>query len=297
MARINLLPWRQEERLRKNKEFGMMLAAAAAVAIVLVLLALSLLGRELSNQEQANQTISDENKRLDGILTEIADLEQQKQEMLNRMQLIQDLQGKRSIPVRVWDDIARAIPKNMYITGIKREGDLIALVGYAENTRIVSDLIRNLDKTPWLDDSFMPMAQDSNVQAYATTNAPRSSANVNRQTYPEDSYILFSVVTHVKADVPTEGENVDVNATGEQASTETQAPTEVQAPAEVVVPDGQQSAVQPVQAPQGGEQVTAQEPSTTQTPAAAQQPVQPVATDSAQQGAGQPAAAPAGGQQ
>ena len=37
MARINLLPWRAERRKQRQKEFGIMLGAAAAGAILVAI--------------------------------------------------------------------------------------------------------------------------------------------------------------------------------------------------------------------------------------------------------------------
>ncbi|MDO5651652.1 MAG: PilN domain-containing protein [Moraxella sp.] len=222
MARINLLPWRQEERERKNKEFGVLLAGAAVLAILAAVLIHTLFNYALSNQQRANETVTEQNKQLDGVLTEIADLEQQKEEMLSRMEVIQNLQGLRSVPVRIWDDIAKAIPSSVYLTGVKREGDTITLTGYADNTRVVSDLIRNLDATPWLSDSFMPNARDANVQAYQDQTAQNRNLGTQgsqRPLYPEDSYIQFSVVTKVSAEAAKE----ELDAQSQAASAESAA--------------------------------------------------------------------------
>lgn len=201
MARINLLPWRQEERERKNKEFLVMAAAAAGLAVLLTLIALSFLNRDLDNQREANQLISDVNTRLDGVLKEIETLEEQRNEMISRMKVIQDLQGRRSVPVRVWDDIARAIPPAMYLTSIKREGDTITLVGFADNNTIVSQLVRNLDSSPWLADSRIPNIKTA-IEAYAQmgqANLPNDQ-ELQRPPLPEDNYIEFTVTTQVKSD-------------------------------------------------------------------------------------------------
>lgn len=180
MARINLLPWRLEERERKNKEFLVMAAAAAGLAILATLIVLSFLNRELSNQQEANQLITDTNAQLDGALKEIETLEEQRNEMISRMKVIQDLQGRRSVPVRVWDDIARAIPQAMYLTGIKREGDIITLVGHADNNTVVSELVRNLDSSPWLADSRIPNIKTA-VEAYAQST-PKIQSNPKKNS-------------------------------------------------------------------------------------------------------------------
>lgn len=197
MARINLLPWRQEERERRNKEFNVLAVVVAAMAIVAVLVAMTYLNRDLSNQLEANQLIVDQNTQLDVALKEIEGLEQQRDEMVARMKVIQDLQGRRSVPVRIWDDIARAVPPAMYLTSMKREGDTITLVGYADNNTVVTQLVSNLDRSPWLADSRIPQITTT-AGNYQQGGAPISARE--GQVRPEDNYIQFTVTTQVKPD-------------------------------------------------------------------------------------------------
>lgn len=219
MARINLLPWRQEERLRKNKEFTALALAAAGLAIFGVVFAMTLLSNELSNQQAANERIVSENTRLDGVLKDIEMLEQQRDEMLARMKVVQDLQGRRSVPVRVWDDIARAMPKAMYLVSMKREGDVITFEGFADNANVVSDFVRQLDSSTWLGESAAPNIK-TNLEAYATATqqADQSQEAVLRRSYPEDRYIQFTVTTKIFLEgsapqlLDENGQKIDANA-------------------------------------------------------------------------------------
>lgn len=254
MARINLLPWRQEERLRKNKEFNVLAAAAAILAILLTLLALTYLNNQLSNQQSANELITNENKRLEGVLEDIKVLETQRDEMVSRMKIIQDLQGRRSVPVRVWDDIARAVPTNMYLVGIKREGDTITLTGFADNNNVVSQLVRNLDNSPWLGNSLIPQIK-TNVQAYSSGDTQRVGSESGRGILPEDDYVEFTVTTQVKID-GNKGE-----ATGDAQATDavaTGTPSQATAPV-APPPTGTDPAVNTTVAPTNPDQAAQDE--------------------------------------
>lgn len=271
MARINLLPWREEERQRKNKEFMVLASAVAAMAALVVLAGLMLLNNDLSNQTAANERIKSENARMDGVLTEIADLEQQKEQMISQIKVIQDLQGHRSVPVRVWDDIARAVPQAMYLVGIKREGNTITLTGFADNPNVVSQLVRNLDSSPWLTNSGVPNIQ-TDVEAYGSLierirEVAKSfgATESTRPDYPEDNYIQFTVTTQVKADEPT---NTDPSLATDGAA----------AP----------------QAPSGLEATAANFAPTAETMSAESQPAQPAQPQAAAPQPAQPTAAPAG---
>lgn len=293
MARINLLPWRQEERARKNKEFNVLAGAAAALSILAVLIALTFLNRDLSNQQAANDKITQENTRLEGVIKEIEGLEQQKADMVARMKVIQDLQGRRSVPVRVWDDIVRAVPSSMYLVGMKRESNTITFTGFAANPNVVSEFIRNLDASPWLAHSSAPNIKTS-VEAYAAAPALNKDANqMPRTVLPEDSYINFTVATRVVTDVTTDAEGQPIPE-GQPALEAGQAPAD--ANAQPAQQPAQQAPEQPAQQPaQPATQNAPAQPAQASAPADANaQPAQQApAQPTAETAPAQPAQAPA----
>lgn len=209
MARINLLPWRSEERERRNKEFITLVVAVTLLALVAAFAAWSYFNNELEEQRDANALIEQENGRLDAVLVEIDGLEQRREDIISRMQVIQDLQGRRPVPVRLWDDIAKSIPPALYLNNFKREGDLLTLTGLADNPNVVSSLIRNLDSSEWMGNSAVSNIQQ-NITAYETAptlTEPTVAGETPRPIYPEDSYVQFVVTTKVQSDteVPEDG--------------------------------------------------------------------------------------------
>ena len=201
MPTINLLPWRAEERLRRNKEFITLVAAVTLMALIAALAAWSYFNNELEEQRDANALITQENNRLDAALTEIDSLEQRRADIISRMSVIQDLQGRRPVPVRLWDDIAKAIPPALYLNNLKREGDLITLTGLADNPNVVSSLIRNLDSSSWMGNSAVRNIQQ-NITAYQPTpelNTTVTTGEAPRPVYPEDSYVQFVITTQAQS--------------------------------------------------------------------------------------------------
>ena len=212
MARINLLPWRQEERERRNKEFITLVVAVTLLALLAAFASWSYFNNELDEQRNANTLIEQENARLDKALTEIDSLEQRREDIKSRMQVIQDLQGRRPVPVRLWDDLAKAIPPALYLNNLKREGDTLTLTGLADNPNVVSSLIRNLDNSKWMDDSAVSNIQQ-NISAYAPAPALNEMVTTGEQprpVYPEDSYVQFVVTTKVQSETAV---SADANAT------------------------------------------------------------------------------------
>ena len=129
------------------------------------------------------------------------------------MQVIQDLQGRRPVPVRLWDDLAKAMPPALYLNNLKREGDVLTLTGLADNPNIVSSLIRNLDSSKWMGNSAVSNIQQ-NITAYESAPALNNTVTAGEQPrpiYPEDSYVQFVVTTKVQSET-IEATDADGNA-------------------------------------------------------------------------------------
>lgn len=252
MARINLLPWRQEERTRKNKEF----VSLALLVGLLTLLALGIVwflyDRDLSNQQAANELVVAKNTQLDETIKEIEALETQREAMVSRLKVVQDLQGKRSIPVRVWDDLARSVPDGMYLVSLKREGDILTLTGFADNNNVVSSLLRNLDQSPWLEGAAITSIQQSIESYQNANNAARLQNNdtqdsIKTNNYPENNWLRFvatvRVVSSIQPKVDENGNPVedavvaDANANTAVTTTPIDAPSTTAAN-EVAPPTG-----------------------------------------------------------
>jgi len=202
MARINLLPWRQEERERRNKEFITLVAAVILLSLLAAFASWSYFNNALAEQLDANALIEQENVLLDTALVEIDSLEQRREDIISRMQVIQDLQGRRPVPVRLWDDLAKAMPPALYLNNLKREGDTLTLTGRADNPYVVSRLILNLDNSKWMGNSAVSNIQQ-NISAYESApvlNNTVTSGEKSRPVYPEDSYVQFVVTTKVQSE-------------------------------------------------------------------------------------------------
>ena len=150
MARINLLPWREQLREERKQRFLVNLAGVFIVAAGLVFLGDQMLNSAISNQNARNDFIKKEIAVLDARINEISELKTRRQQLLERMKIIQDLQGNRPIIGRVFDQLVRTLPDGVYFTSVKMTGKSIAIVGAAESNNRVSNLMRNMDGSEWL---------------------------------------------------------------------------------------------------------------------------------------------------
>ena len=150
MARINLLPWREQLREERKKEFLTILALVVLFAGALVFLADRYVNGQIENQNARNAFIKSEIAQLERRIKEIEQLQARRAQLLDRMKIIQDLQGKLPIIVRVFDELARTLPDGVYFTDVGMKGSAISIKGGAESNSRVSNLMRQLDASDWL---------------------------------------------------------------------------------------------------------------------------------------------------
>ena len=152
MPRINLLPWREAERKKRQRDFGIALAGGVIVAIAGILLTMFAYSRMIDNQEARNDSLTAEIVELEKSITEIDGLERQKERLLARMEIIEQLQQSRPEIVHLFDEIARQLPEGVYLTGLKQTGSRVEVRGVAQSSTRVSALMRQVDASEWMTD-------------------------------------------------------------------------------------------------------------------------------------------------
>ena len=150
MARINLLPWREQLREERKQQFLVAMAGVFILACGLLFLGDQYFNAEIDNQNARNDFLKKEIAVLDARIQEISELKTRRQQLLERMKIIQDLQGNRSIIARVFDQLVRTLPDGDYFSSLKMTGNNIAITDAAESNNRVSSLMRNLDGSDWL---------------------------------------------------------------------------------------------------------------------------------------------------
>lgn len=149
MAKINLLPWRQEYRAQKQKEFQQVAVLAVIAACFATFMWMKTVDAQISNQNERNQILQTEITTLNKKVREIKDLRKRRQELIDRMRVIQALQGNRPLSVRYFDEMVRSAPEGLWLTRLKRSGNTMQVSGVAESNNRVSSFMRNLDQSEW----------------------------------------------------------------------------------------------------------------------------------------------------
>lgn len=167
MARINLLPWREERRKQRQQEFYAILGVVAAAAAGIVVLVTLFLQSQIDLQTERNSRLRQEITVLDERIKKIEELDKTRSRLLQRKAIIEELQASRSQMVHLFDELVRTIPDGVRLNSIKQSGSVLTLEGSAQSNARVSAYMRSLDASPWMKNPDLQIvkADDGNADA------------------------------------------------------------------------------------------------------------------------------------
>ncbi len=150
MPHINLLPWR--ETLKKERETRFFIITGISLLFMgfLVFLVHFYMDTQIGYQQGRNHYLKSEIKKVDAQLQTIKKLKKEKQRLIERMDIIQELEESRSNVVHLFDELVKQLPNGVYFTSMKQKGDKITLEGVAQSDSRVSSLMGNIEASQWL---------------------------------------------------------------------------------------------------------------------------------------------------
>lgn len=149
MPNINLLPWRDERRKELKQEFFAILGVVSVASVSVVGLAWFAMNGAIDRQLERNGFIERHIAELEQQVNEIKELKQRRSDMLERMQIIQNLQGNRPLITRVFNELVLTLPEGVYFNDISLKSGQLKIQGTAESNNRVSSLMRKLDQSEW----------------------------------------------------------------------------------------------------------------------------------------------------
>lgn len=169
MPRINLLPWRDEERKERKLKFLVALGGAAVAAFLTAFVGYLMMDSMVSAQQARNDRLNEEIAELDKQIEKINGLEADKARFIARMEVIEKLQRSRPEIVHIFDEIAKQLPDGVYLTGITQSNGRIKFEGVAQSSTRVSAFMRNIDSSSYLKDPDLEVVETKkNSSAGAT---------------------------------------------------------------------------------------------------------------------------------
>jgi len=146
---INLLPWREELRQDQKKQFTILTLLMMTLAGFIVLLMYVQMSAKIDYQLSRNKFMSSEIAQLDEEIAEIRDLRKVRRSLVERMEVIQDLQRSRPSIVHLFTEIVSTVPNGVYLKTLTQSGNSLLMNGEAESNARVSTYMRNLDSSEW----------------------------------------------------------------------------------------------------------------------------------------------------
>jgi len=145
MARINLLPWREELRRERQKRFMMSLLMTAILGVVLVFMVGLFFDQKIRHQQFRNELIKSEISQLESRIKRIDELERTRARLISRKQVIEQLQASRSMTVELLDNLAKSIPVGVTLAAVRQQGMTLSLTGSSQSNARVSAYLQQLD--------------------------------------------------------------------------------------------------------------------------------------------------------
>jgi len=159
MPRINLLPWREQERKVRRREFSVAVGAAVVAALIFALGGKLVYSSRIDAQNEKNNLLKKEIVKLDAEIADIQDLEDRKQRLVARMEIIEKLQRKRPEIVHQFDELVRTVPDGVYLTSLKQTANKLEIKGVAQSSTRVSTFMRNIDSSTWMDNPELQVVE------------------------------------------------------------------------------------------------------------------------------------------
>ncbi|MEM9384218.1 MAG: PilN domain-containing protein [Pseudomonadota bacterium] len=153
MPRINLLPWREELRQERQKNFGIAAGVAVALGAFVVWYAATTYQARIDHQRDRNKYLNTQIAELDKQIEEIRALEDLRDRLIARMGIIDELQRSRPVMVHLFDELVRTLPEGVYLESVQQNSKRILIKGVAQSSTRVSNYMRDLDTSPWFKDA------------------------------------------------------------------------------------------------------------------------------------------------
>ena len=187
MAKINLLPWREERRKELLNGFLITLGLVALFAALTVGIVHFYHSQLIERQNTRIGYIDKRIKEVDKKIIEIKELEKQKESLLSRMRAIESLQRDRPLIVHLFDELVRSLPEGLSILALKQEGPKVTITGEAQSNARVSSFMRKIEQSEWIKGAKLKVIKESNKGQGSTTKTVNEFMLTFEQVMPNAS--------------------------------------------------------------------------------------------------------------
>ena len=144
---INLLPYREKQKVIKIQQFSLVIATFIVAALAINLSYAGIISAKVSYQEITNKFLNEENKKLKAEIKEIDNLKETIYDTLEKRNVVESLQTNRSDAVKILNSLSQELPDGTFITSVIRNGEKVNVVGQTQSNARVASYMLDLEKT------------------------------------------------------------------------------------------------------------------------------------------------------
>ena len=146
---VNLLPWRDGQRRRRNRLFALQLGGAVAAALAVIGSFAVHLDGIAEGQRTRNAFLRENVAEFERRIEEVERLRQRRRELTGRIEAIGALEAQRGVVARVLEEMVSTLPVGVHYRAMDLRGDVLTLRGVAASNQGVPALMRNFQQSPW----------------------------------------------------------------------------------------------------------------------------------------------------
>jgi type IV pilus assembly protein PilN len=181
MANINLLPWREELRKKRQRDFAVMLLGGVIAAAGVMGGWHLYIEHLIDNQKARNAYLQREIAALNEKIKEIAEIEKTRNEIITRMDVIQRLQESRPAVVHMMDELVTTVPDGTFLVQFTQRGNGLTLVGRAQSNARVSSYMRNIEKNEWLANPDLRFVENKDTTGTGFSHFQLTAQNLSKR--------------------------------------------------------------------------------------------------------------------
>ena len=161
MIKINLISEAPAAAVSKRKRPEFSLGAKQGDIILVTVLAISvaisgtwwfLLKNKLADLKEVQRERRIERDELKPFIDKVEELEAKRALLKRKVDVINDLKQRQHGPVRIMDEVSRALPELVWLTQLKMTGNNLTLIGEAMDENAVANYYSNLDSSPFFEE-------------------------------------------------------------------------------------------------------------------------------------------------
>jgi type IV pilus assembly protein PilN len=145
MARINLLPWREELRRKRRDEFLVLLSIAALIAVCVGVGVHMYYDGLIRYQNQRNTFLEQRIAQLAIKIKEIAEIEKRRDKLVERIRAIEQLQEERPGIVKLFDALVQTLPESVSLNSFVQKDRSLVFQGIATSNARVSNYMKRME--------------------------------------------------------------------------------------------------------------------------------------------------------